>query len=184
MSGRYNRDVYLRWKLRRQGFEIPRAVKTSRPLSERLWSRVDKRGPDECWLWNGYKDRQGYGRIGVAKHKIEGAHRVAWEVTFGPIPKGLCVCHDCPDGDNPSCCNPNHLWLGDNDQNIQDMVIKGRQNRGRKHRSAKIDENAVSEIRFTKETLPVTNAALAKAWGISSNQVAYILSRKNWRHVA
>jgi hypothetical protein len=95
------------------------------PLGERLWSRVDIRGPNDCWEWKGKCSAGGYGRIriGGGGSPESAASRVAWIITNGDIPEGLFVCHRC---DNPPCCNPAHLFLGTAQDNVADMVAKGR----------------------------------------------------------
>ncbi len=95
----------------------------SRPLIERFWEKVAKADGDGCWLWTGaIGKRWGYGTIksGV---RTRSAHRVAWELTNGPIPAGLCVCHRC---DTPACVRPTHLFLGTAADNMRDMYTKGR----------------------------------------------------------
>jgi hypothetical protein len=101
------------------------------PLHERLWRKVDKRGPDECWPWTAGSNKTGYGTIQAEdKSRPFLVHRVAYEAVTGPIPAGMCVLHRC---DNPACCNPAHLWLGTQLDNIADMNAKGRHgNVGRK----------------------------------------------------
>jgi len=99
--------------------------------SDVIWSKVDKRGEDECWNWLGYKNEQGYGRTwidGIGYY----AHRVIYnlakpnEITLN-APKSTkdseFVLHTC---DNPSCCNPKHLWLGTHADNMQDKKAKNR----------------------------------------------------------
>lgn len=93
-----------------------------RKLSQ-FWAKVAKAGPNDCWLWLGHKMPYGYGTYGKPKQL---AHRRAWELTNGPIPDGLMVLHNCPDGDNPSCVNPAHLWLGTQTDNMRDAAAKGR----------------------------------------------------------
>jgi len=98
-------------------------------LSDRLWARVVRGAPDACWEWQGATDKDGYGRIGRGGRGAPNnpAHRVAFEISRGPIPYGLLVCHHC---DNPPCCNPAHLFLGTHQDNQADKVAKGRQARG------------------------------------------------------
>jgi len=98
------------------------------PLKERFWNRVDVReDKNSCWEWLGPKQfNRGRVRIGSQvddTRKLILPHRIAYELTYGPIPKGLFVCHHC---DNPPCCNPIHLFLGTQRDNMQDAVRKGR----------------------------------------------------------
>lgn len=95
----------------------------------RFWKKVNKDGPlqlhmeSSCWMWTKAKDRNGYGRFWSGTQTIR-AHRAAWTLANGPIsPDNICVCHRC---DNPGCVNPEHLFLGSNADNTQDMITKGR----------------------------------------------------------
>ena len=93
--------------------------------ADRFWSHVDKRGPDDCWEWKDGATPQGYGLAMIGGHRTT-APRVSWILANGEIPDGLLVCHNCPDGDNPLCVNPAHLFLGTYKDNTQDMIQKGR----------------------------------------------------------
>lgn len=86
-------------------------------LEERFWSKVDQSG-DDCWHWQAAVNPRGYGVFAGRN-----ASRVAWELTFGPIPAGLWVLHAC---DNPLCVRPGHLMLGSPTANVYDMDAKGR----------------------------------------------------------
>jgi HNH endonuclease len=84
--------------------------------------RVSKSG---CWVWQGAKNRQGYGQVRLWGHKAPAkyAHRVLYESLHGALDRATMVCHSC---DNPSCCNPSHLWAGTAKDNAADMVAKKR----------------------------------------------------------
>lgn len=93
-----------------------------RPYNVPFWERktITLTG---CWEWVGSRRHRGYGQVNF-KGKIRKAHRVAWELSFGIVPDGLSVLHKC---DNPPCINPDHLFVGDQQDNINDMFTKGRQ---------------------------------------------------------
>lgn len=76
-----------------------------------------------CWLWTGDTLHNGYGRYGDIGKRTMRAHRYSYEKFVGPIPKGMFVCHSC---DVPACVNPDHLWIGTAEQNMKDMINKGR----------------------------------------------------------
>ena len=91
----------------------------------RFWRRVVK--SEGCWEWAGPCNEGGYGRVTWNHRRV--AHRISWEMAYGPIPEGLFVLHHC---DNRRCVRPEHLFLGTANDNIQDMNAKGRARGGRK----------------------------------------------------
>lgn len=96
----------------------------SRPLEERFWEKVDKRGPDECWPWNASRDKNGYGHFGIGNGRTTRAHRVSWQLAnSSEIPAAMLACHTC---DNPPCVNPAHIFIGTMADNLQDASAKGR----------------------------------------------------------
>lgn len=98
--------------------------------SARFWSKVGIGMPDECWNWLASKQQFGYGVFWLSPRRL-GAHCVSYIDCNGPIPDGMLVRHRC---DNPSCCNPLHLEVGTQKQNLRDAVDRGRLDRGKYHR--------------------------------------------------
>lgn len=94
-------------------------------MEERFWGKVEKRGKNDCWLWTGSAHlKTGYGQFATTASKNRGAHRVAWELTYGcQLTPDEFVCHRC---DTPLCCNPSHLFVGSHADNMRDMREKGR----------------------------------------------------------
>src|SRR5262245_56068801 len=116
-------------------------------VEERFWRKVERGDASVCWPWKAARS-SGYGVLRVAGRNIR-ANRLAWELTHGPVPPGLWVLHRC---DNPPCCNPAHLFLGSNEDNVRDMQSKGRARpplprRGATHPMAKLTLDQVAEIR-------------------------------------
>ena len=160
-----------------------------RPLAERFWAYVHRGEPDACWLWSSTTSGNGYGQIRIADggpRRYLLAHRVSWEMHHGPIPDGLLVCHHC---DVRACCNPAHLFLGTQSDNIRDMVAKGRQVIrvtvvGSQKASAKLTEAQVTEARRCYAQGDHNVSALSRAYGVSWAAMAAILRREKWKHTA
>lgn len=107
------------------------------------------------------------------------AHRAAYDILKGSVPANMCVCHTC---DNPSCCNPDHLFLGTHADNRADQKAKGRTMVGSKHHGSKLTEADVKKIRSLHGQYPHTE--IAKQYGVSDRTINVIVSRKRWKHVA
>lgn len=155
-------------------------------LVDRFWAKVDRSqlSPGGCWTWTAGTCGSGYGSF-QGPHRTLNAHRVAWEIENGPIPKGdghhgTCVCHRC---DNKLCCNPAHLFLGSNAANMADKAQKGRQARGERSGNVKLDTDKVKAIRACYATGCFSQASLAEQFGISTTQIHSVVNRKSWRHV-
>jgi hypothetical protein len=110
------------------------------------------------------------------------ASRFAWELTFGPIPKDLEVCHNCPGGDNPACCNPAHLFLGTRLENMQDMVRKGRTIRRAGVAGVILDPESVRAIRKRRSS-GEQYKAIAHDFGIGANTARDVAKRRRWQNV-
>jgi len=143
------------------------------PLDIRFWTKVDKRGANDCWGWTAYLTPQGYGGIRDSGRTLL-AHRMAWTLVYREIPDGLCVLHKC---DNPPCCNPSHLFLGTQADNLTDRDRKGRVAHGDSHTRTVIPDSEVSGIRASVET----NTAIARRFGVSSDHIYRIKSGRKRR---
>lgn len=149
-----------------------------RPVEERFWEKVRVAGPDDCWVWTAGRFKSGYGSFDQFP-----AHRTAWALTHGPIPDGLVVCHNCPDGDNRLCVNPAHMFLGTHTDNNADMRAKGRASVGEMQPSSKLTVEDVQEIRRRFAAGGISQNALAREYGVCGQLVNGIIARKRWKHV-
>lgn len=149
------------------------------PVPDRFWAYVEK--TPTCWLWTGYTDRWGYGRIQVRRQAFY-THRLAYEMAHGEgsIPIGYFVCHTC---DVARCVNPDHLWLGSSRANTQDAAKKGRMARGGRHHRAVLTEHHVLAIRAWHRA-GETATEIARMMGVTSWTVRNVIDGKTWRHVA
>lgn len=139
-------------------------------VSQRFWRATQVSAG--CWPWLGRRNQYGYGqlRTGPDSRKKRGrrtvAHRVSWELHFGPIPEGLIVMHSC---DNPGCVNPAHLFVGTHQDNYDDMVAKGRRARSW---VMKLTDDQVRSIRKDGRKAP----EIAAAHGVSDTTIYGIKS--------
>lgn len=151
-------------------------------VNDRFLSKVDKiSSPVGCWLWIGFKDKDGYGKFFFSNEQY--AHRVSYLIHIGEIPEGFLVCHNCPGGDNPTCVNPDHLWLGTDSDNLDDMTRKGRRAVGEQHGRSKLSSIDMAELRDLYSTGIVTQQILADYFGISQPQVSSIVRGSEWRTI-
>ena len=149
-------------------------------IIERFESKVELIPFSTCHWWVGAANHVGYGKLFV-NGKFHGAHRVSYRLYVGDIPEGMLVCHKC---DNPSCVNPDHLFLGTFKSNAADMVQKGRDKpeRGENNCWSKLSEAKVLAIRELQGKL--SSRKIGKLYGVCKTTVLRIHNREKWKHVA
>ena len=145
---------------------------------ERIESKVVRIPEAGCWVWMGSTQVRGYGEI-ISHNRKHLAHRASYEAFIGKIPKGMYVCHAC---DNVYCVNPNHLFLGTQKQNLQDMANKGRSTRGEKNPRAKLTIDQVKEIRALLDS-GKSCTEISKLFNFSVSGISSIKRKELWKHV-
>jgi len=148
----------------------------------RFWSKVHKLSNNDCWVWTGQILNR-YGRFAIHRAGKEfgiRAHIYSWELYTGRIvPKSLIICHKC---DHRYCVNPDHLFIGTNKDNSEDMVVKGRSARGEKNYHAKLNEEKVKQIRFLYSK-GYTYNQLSELYSVSRGTISKIVRNKIWNHI-
>ena len=146
-----------------------------------FWAKVDVRGPDECWEWRGDRSEANYGnvyrRIDGRKRRLR-AHRIAFELSKGPIPSGKFICHTC---DNPPCCNPAHLWAGSHADNTADCARKKRmwlQKHPEQCPLRKLSDEQVLAVRFRFNLCGDRQKDIAREFGITQAHVSSLASSR------
>lgn len=141
-----------------------------------FWKNVQK--TKNCWEWTGSKWEGGYGRIMIGRKRRK-AHRISFLIHNGFLPKDKLVCHRC---DNPSCCNPEHLFIGVNLDNSRDAVSKLRHAFGERNGRAKLTEQEVEAVRKAK--VPRSSglcSKLAAKFGVSLSTIYHVRSHCTWK---
>lgn len=166
------------WKwMDRYGIER-RTREGDRPLEDRFWESVDRGDPDECWEWQAYRDRQGYGQTKVGGDPVP-AHRVAYELEVED-PGDDWVLHHC---DNPPCVNPTHLYAGDASDNNRDAFRRNRRTeQGEQNKFSKLTAEDVREIK-SRLGEDETHAEIADDFGVCRSAVTMISTGDTWPHI-
>jgi hypothetical protein len=161
-------------------------ARTKPPLREAFNARYLVNQETGCWEWTGEKSKGNYGQYQTAKFREPGAqkytrkriyaHRLSWELHYGPIPDKLEVCHRC---DNPPCVNPRHLFLGTHAENQRDMAEKARSQRGERQHRARLTEFAVREIMASTES----NIVLGRRFGVNDATISNVRCGATWAHL-
>ena len=167
-----------------------------------FWKKVGPPDRNGCRNYTGCLGSKNYGHIG-RNGRIEKAHRIAWELANGRSPVDFLVCHSC---DNPTCCNPDHLFLGTDADNMRDMARKGRDgfskhphvyghlfhNRfrrghsvsiGERHSQAKLTNEQVLAIRRRYAGGDCSQTDLAREYGLTQSHVGDIVRGELWTHL-
>ena len=158
-------------------------------LDQRFWSKVAIANPTECWEWQASTAWNGYGRFNLSGYDNERAHRVALALSLNrEISSSEWVLHRC---DNPRCCNPAHLYLGDRHQNAKDAVSRDRVSRhatgntwtvGSRNGCAKLDEDKVAAIKLALRQ-GESQSSVAARFAVAQSNVSLISRGLRWRHV-
>lgn len=153
------------------------------PTEVRFWKRVIK--SDGCWIWRGSLFSNGYGKLMVYADKPPSfgacviAHRVSWQIHHGNIPDGLWVLHRC---DNRACVNPDHLFLGTRQENMDDMKAKFRQTFGEGHPAAKLTDEDIRDIRKRFAT-GETHRQISLSYPVNRETIGRIVRHQSWWHI-
>ena len=167
-------------------------------ILERLLQRISVNHETGCWFWTGCCNRSGYGMITISSKLckiVSYVHRVMWEEKFGKIPDGLYVCHHC---DNPPCINPDHLFLGTHQDNMDDGKKKGRFASGERHYQfghperffrgenngmSKLTEQDVRDIRRKFKVPGILLRHLAEEYKVHLRTIQNVVNYNTWKHV-
>lgn len=144
---------------------------------KRFWDKVKK--TDACWEWQACCVKNGYGQFRADGGSRVYAHRMSWSLSVGQIPCDMDVLHEC---DNRKCVNPAHLFLGTNQDNIDDKVQKNRQSRGSRSNRTDLTEQDVLEI-LRLHRSGISAVRIAGMFPTSRQAIGEMVKGKSWKHV-
>jgi hypothetical protein len=161
-----------------------------KPVIERVLDRVVRIPFSGCWIFTGATNEFGYGIVGTGARgePNDRAHRVTYRHFCGDIPTGMFVCHAC---DVPSCCNPDHLFLGTNQDNVRDMVNKKRNSPpprnphvvGSVHPFSRFTDDEVSFVRACHFLYGTSIYRSAKEFGVANSTMQRVVSGQRYKNV-
>lgn len=152
-------------------------------VQERFWEKVDKETGSGCWEWTGASNERGYGRVRI-NDTLRYAHRAAHQFENGPLENSPQVNHHC---DNPACVRPDHLYAGDQKENIADAIEHGdllkSRARGQEHGKSVLDEEQVREIRRLYDSGEHSQRDLSNRFDVSKGAIQDVVEWKTWTHL-
>ena len=150
-------------------------------LEERFFAKVNKDAPDGCWEWTASMRVRDYGGFVFYGENML-AHRASWIIHNGDIPENMCVLHKC---DNPTCVNPDHLFLGTQADNVTDMCVKGRKAifTGDNNSNSKLNTRNVLDIRKHWSAKKMTRIEMAEFFKVDITTINRVISRSTWQHI-
>lgn len=159
----------------------PLSIETVTELA-RFWSKVDRRGDEECWPWLGTCEKDtGYPVFHLTGGKKERGHRYSLRLKLGrPLLPERMACHLCH---NRPCVNPSHLYEGTDKTNSDDKLAAGRHAFGNRHAFTHLTDADVGEIVARFRAGGVMQKELAAEYQVSASQVSCMVNGKAWQHV-
>ena len=147
-------------------------------LDKKIEAKIERIPESGCWIWIGPLHHTGYGNFNENGKRTR-AHREIFQRLVGSIPKGKFLCHKC---DIRSCVNPNHMFIGSHQDNMNDMVNKKRSLFGSKHHNSKLTEHDVHLIKHFYALDPYSS--IAARFGVSESLIKQIKTNRGWNHVS
>ena len=158
------------------------AQRRCRSSTERFWEKVNK--TEGCWLWQGCRDKKGYGHFRVADGVYMLAHRFAYQELVRTLEVSESLCHNCPGGDNPRCVNPAHMFVGSVDDNNKDAAKKGRVSQGEKHYRAVLTKEDVATIKRLYVPRVFGYHRIAALLGVAPTTVRGVVKGSTWKRAS
>jgi len=152
-------------------------------IKQRLLSKRHINLKTNCWEWTGCLYKHGYGKIFICRNGVQYVHRISASVFLNfDIKSKLCILHKC---DNKKCFNPDHLFVGTRQDNMNDKVDKNRQSRmkGEKSGTAKLSDKDIKEIRNHYKNKNFNQQELAYIYNISGSQISKIINKVCWSNI-